>query len=266
MATATKRFYDWDAKNVIVTWSDVSRTPVESTVARALAKKSVLTGRFDITNPRAQAWARERSSSLITGVSKTTREAIRGVIERAFSEGIPPRAAARLIRPMIGLTPKDAQAVMNLRARLEDASGQTVYAGSRAIRVPEDGFSDEEIENYTDRYSDRLLQDRSETISRTETIAASNEGQRELWEQMVEDGLLDASEQREWSVAEDDRLCPICEDLDGQLAGLDEEFVTMDGERVIGPPAHPNCRCATVLSGKKAQRAASARVMLKHLK
>lgn len=85
---------------------------------------------------------------------------------------------------------------------------------------------------------------RAESIARTETMRASNAGQQEAWSQATKAGLLIGDEQQEWVVTPDDRLCPVCEDLDGQTVGLDESFETKDGDRVDGPPAHPNCRCA----------------------
>lgn len=88
---------------------------------------------------------------------------------------------------------------------------------------------------------------RAETIARTETMKASNEGQSQAWGQAVQKGLLVGDEKKEWITTPDDRLCPICEPLDGQQVGLDEPF-DVDGDQVDAPPAHPNCRCTMGLS------------------
>jgi len=214
---------------------------------------------FKKTNPRAVAWAETRSATLVTRISEETRGAIREVVRSAFETGVPPKAAARLIRPLIGLTERDAQAVINLRQRLLDSPGDLVYAGKTRIRVPREGASEEFLGDKADEYADRLLNGRAVSIARTETIAASNEGQRELWLQAVDEGLLDENEQREWITAGDDRLCPICESMDGQVRGLAEPFETPDGEEVMGPPAHPMCRCAQGITERQRQeeRAAS---------
>jgi SPP1 gp7 family putative phage head morphogenesis protein len=89
-----------------------------------------------------------------------------------------------------------------------------------------------------------LLDDpnRADNIARTETMRASNEGQLEAWDQAVEDGLLTGEEQVEWITTPDDRLCDICEPMDGQTTGLGDTF-DVDGEEMDGPPAHPRCRC-----------------------
>lgn len=89
--------------------------------------------------------------------------------------------------------------------------------------------------------------ERAELIARTETMRASNEGQQAAWDQALDTGLLTGREKQEWITTPDDRLCPICEPLDGQVTDLDGKF-DVDGEQVDSPPAHPNCRCTVALS------------------
>jgi len=88
---------------------------------------------------------------------------------------------------------------------------------------------------------------RADVIARTESMRAANEGQQQLWAQAEEAGLLTGNEKQEWIVTPDDKLCPICEPLDGEQVGLDESF-DVDGEEIDGPPAHPNCRCVVALA------------------
>lgn len=98
-------------------------------------------------------------------------------------------------------------------------------------------------------FSDRLEsavgdEARAETIARTESMLAVHQGQREAWAQAVDEGLLPEGVRRTWIVTPDDKLCPICEPLDGEEADLDGLFA---GE-FDGPPAHPNCRCTEGLA------------------
>lgn len=88
---------------------------------------------------------------------------------------------------------------------------------------------------------------RAETIARTETMRASNQGQLEAWDQAQEKGLLTGTELLEWITTPDDRLCPICEPLDGETAPRGGTF-EVDGDRITAPPAHPRCRCTVGLS------------------
>lgn len=207
---------------------------------------------FDTTFPAAEQWARDHAAELIAGVSDETRSAVRVIIERSFSEGWPEGKAARMIRSLIGLTERQAEAVASLRETMLSSPGKKIWAGNVAIRIPEEGASDELIATRMEQYSARLLNQRARMIARTETMSAANEGQRMLWEQALEDGLLEGDELREWIVTPDDRLCPDCEELDGATAELDGEFAP----GVDGPPLHPDCRCAQGLSMKKSSRAA----------
>ena len=69
-------------------------------------------------------------------------------------------------------------------------------------------------------------------------MTAVNEGQREGWAQAVEAGMLDEGSKRVWIATAG--ACDICDELDGEEVGLDEEYPNDGGD---GPPQHPNCRC-----------------------
>lgn len=203
---------------------------------------------FNVTNPKAVAWVKARATELIKEL--IDREAIKVVIERSFVEGFAPRVAARLIRGALGLTTPQVNAASNLYKRLINAPGETVQAGSKTIRVPFDP-SDEFLENVVERYEDRLLNSRAETVAHTESMRASNEGQSALWDQATEVGLLTGDEQKAWIATPDKHVCPICADMEGVTVGLDEPF-DFDGEEVDVPPGHPNCRCTIGLVGARA--------------
>jgi len=119
-----------------------------------------------------------------------------------------------------------------------------------AIRdLIEAAFEDQfDVDELADRITDVIGNaDRAEVIARTETMRASNQGQIEAWDQALEAGLITGEEKKEWIVTPDDRLCPICEPLDGKTVALSEGF-DVDGDEIDGPPAHPNCRCTIGLS------------------
>jgi SPP1 gp7 family putative phage head morphogenesis protein len=106
-----------------------------------------------------------------------------------------------------------------------------------------------DVDELADKIGDLIGDDaRAETIARTETMRASNQGQQELWAQAEDAGLLTGKEEQEWIVTPDDRLCPICEPMDGVTAPMGGSFRLNTGEVVDGPPAHPNCRCTIALS------------------
>ena len=78
---------------------------------------------------------------------------------------------------------------------------------------------------------------RAEMIGVTETTRSFASGNQIAWK---DSGVVDG---QKWMTAEDELVCPICGDLDGQVVGLGETWQTEDGP-VDGPPAHVNCRCA----------------------
>lgn len=201
---------------------------------KPLAATHGVTMGFDVMNPRAQEWAATRTATLIKEViagDTGLRDTMRGVIERAFTEGIPPRELARTIRQHVGLLPRDARAVSNYRHGLIEAGREADF-----------------IERNTERYAARLLNVRARNIARTETIASSSQGQQELWRQATEQGLLTGRERREWIDTGDERECPICEELGGKTAPLDGPFVTSTGSYFLPPDPHPSCRCAVSLN------------------
>jgi HK97 family phage portal protein len=186
-----------------------------------------VTLRFDLLNPQAVAWARQYSGQLITSVSEETRAAIRELVARAFEEGVPPASLARQIRPLIGLTRRQAQAVDTFRATLSEAG-----AGN--------------IDDRVERYAEAQLRYRAVTVARTETLNSANAGLLNAWDRAVSEGYLDRERTRRiWVPTWDDRLDPVCRDIpdmnpDGVALG--EPFQTPIGP-LMGPTAHPRCRC-----------------------
>ena len=184
--------------------------------------------RFDIINPHAVDFIRARSGELIRDFGESSQQAVRDLVERAFRNGMGPAQLAReILDTGIGLTRQQAIAVENYRRRLEDDENMDL--------------SDEQVDARTERYYGSLLHDRSEMIARTEIILASREGLQESWRQAEEEGLIGPAAAQVWIATEDERECPICEELDGETAPLGAQF---PGEGGSGPPAHPNCRCS----------------------
>lgn len=175
---------------------------------------------FDAANPEAVAWAERNAARLVTDVTRDAQAAIRTVVADGLANGVSPSETARLIRSSIGLTERDAAAVM--KRQLELLSQGVTNATERA-----------------EKYAAKLTRRRAQTIARTETMRAANEGQLQLWAQAKGAGLLNRDAKKVWITSDP---CPICEELEGEEVGIEEEFS-------IGadPPAHPNCRCTVGL-------------------
>jgi SPP1 gp7 family putative phage head morphogenesis protein len=78
-----------------------------------------------------------------------------------------------------------------------------------------------------------LSEDRALMIARTEIINAHAEGQLDAFEQL---GVEELGVQAEWTTAGDERVCPECEDMEGQVFSVEEARGMI--------PLHPNCRCS----------------------
>lgn len=218
---------------------------------------------FDLLNPRAVEFLQSYEFDLIRQIDVGTREAIRDVMERAFTEGMHPRVAARQIRQRIGLTDTQVAAVRRFQQALIEGDAASIlqhelrdhrFDSTLRAQMAEGGligdrtpFRPEQIQRMTDRYYKRFLKHRSETIARTETIRASMAGQQELWEQAADQGLIDRQTvQRRWVTARDERVCPICGPLHGEKVALRGNF-TSGNSIALHPPIHPRCRCSLVL-------------------
>lgn len=96
------------------------------------------------------------------------------------------------------------------------------------------GASPREIARDLDRDIE-IGRGRALTIARTEIIRAHAEGQLMALEQL---GVEEVGVAVEWSTAGDDKVCELCQPLEGVVLKLDEAKGML--------PRHPNCRCAWV--------------------
>lgn len=190
---------------------------------------------FNKTNPNSLAFAQRRAGELIISIDTLTRNSIRQAIIDAFNEQLDYRATARRIKNVVGLHPQWAKAVTNFEkkeyARLVKSGIKEEVARARAMER-------------ASRYSDSLKSKRATMIARTEIQIAQNEGRQEGWNQAAEQGYVDAESQKMWIIAQDERTCDICTELDGEIVGWNETFSS--GHETPGR-VHPNCRCTMVI-------------------
>jgi SPP1 gp7 family putative phage head morphogenesis protein len=226
-----------------------------ATAAESLPKSVGINLSFNLMNPETVSFLEKYTFPLIQQISAGTRDAVQEVVVRAFKEGGHPYQQARTIKSFIGLTAYQTRAVQNYRDALSSSStlSQSLNRALRDGRFDSTirraarnntGLSQDQIDKMTARYQERFLQYRATTIARSESIRAANMGQRALWKQAVSQGLLKSGTKRIWITSGDDRTCDICDDLDGETAGLDEEF----DDGIMDPPdPHSDCRCTTAL-------------------
>lgn len=217
---------------------------------------------FDLLNTESVAFIQNYGFNLIQQVSQSVRDAVRQVVDRAFREGGHPYVQAREIRNFIGLTANQQAAVANYRWALENGDRIALDRAlrdrrfdpsvARAIR-DSSRLPQWRIDQMVERYRQRMLLRRAQTVARTESLRASNMGQQTLWHQAVQQGLMSQQTKRRWHTGEDERVCPRCADLNGVEVGIDEEFAP----GIMNPPdPHPSCRCNQYIVVSTMKRAA----------
>lgn len=171
---------------------------------------------FDALDPAVRASIGEN----ITAISAQTQAAVQTVITRGFREQIPPAKLARMIKRVVGLDERSAQAVMTYEATLLNGGMQPAAANA-----------------LVGKYALRKIAERGRAIARTETMSLLNEGQRSALRQAVSIGYLPESSLKTYILTDDEKLCPVCSELEGESVPVNDEFPGGD------PPLHPNCRC-----------------------
>lgn len=138
------------------------------------------------------------------------------------------------------LQPETLNKVRLLATRVfEDLKGVTSIMGSQMNRILAQGMIDGtgplELANLMSKTIDGLTNQRALVIARTEVINAHAEGQLDSFKKL---GVEELGVKAEFSTAGDDRVCPICEGMEGKLYNVDEAHGII--------PVHPNCRCTWI--------------------
>lgn len=229
--------------------------------------------RFDVRNHEAERWLREHSTNLVSGIVQEQRQIIRRHMEEGMAAGRNPRSVALDITGrinkvtgqreggIIGLSDPQERAVVNARNDLEEGNYSRYFSRDRrdrrfdklVARAARDGelLPKDQITKITNRYSDRLLNLRAETIARTEMLGSLHAAQNEALRQLVSTGKVRADQiKRVWKATRDARTRDSHRGANDQVVGLNEPFVMPTGARLMHPgdPSGPpeeivNCRC-----------------------
>jgi hypothetical protein len=187
---------------------------------------------FGSLNPTLVNHLQTYQLNLIRQVNDNTVAGVRQVLTDAMIAGENPKQAAVAIKQIVGLTEKQAQAVMNFRQQLEKihlGGGGTWGIGNKIDRVngsqvirlddegnPKDGInarrlrdfrydgklksaiangkalSQADIDKMVDGYARKYLKHRSLVIARTEAMRATNMGVQDAWRQAIDGGKVSA--------------------------------------------------------------------------
>lgn len=184
-----------------------------------------------------QRFIDKRSADFLTAVTQQQRDAVKTIVNYfAVREPVAPDELARYLRPVIRLSNRDTNAVINYRKQLKKS-------------FP--GMGDEQLFKNVNRYSQRLWRRRAETVARTELANAHNRGQYETVKAGIDSGAITRRVSKQFWTARDERVCPVCGPLHGEIIGFDDEFESSkNGPAVdsLTPPIHPRCRCTILYS------------------
>lgn len=171
---------------------------------------------FDIRNERAEAWLRTQSSSFVTRITESQRQAIRITLESGMNLGRNPKQTAldivgrigrtgRRSGGIVGLADNQARYVSNAREQLLSGNPATMRGYfNRTLRDRRfDGIvkraidngkavSSDDVNRIVGRYADRLLNKRGLDIAETESLQAFNAARQEAAQQAIDQGVIDA--------------------------------------------------------------------------
>lgn len=232
--------------------------------------------RFSARNPRAEAWLRESSSSLVTRIVEDQKVAVRSALVDGMERGVAPRsigldivgridrATGKRVGGIVGLSAPQEEYVRAARAEL--ASGSPADLRKYLTRTRRDKRFDRSVQKAlrdntpipadiarkaVTRYQARLLELRGQTIGRTEAMTSIQAAKHEAHLQAVESGgVQEGAIRRVWRSAGDGRVRHTHAGLNGDTAGLQEPFTSPSGTRLMfpGDPSAPaaeriGCRC-----------------------
>lgn len=196
---------------------------------------------FDHTWPGVTNWVKDHGAEFVTNISTEQKNAVSALIARAYSKGESAEELSRAIRPCIGLTQR--QAIAN--ANYYDHVKESLLKNNPGMK---DATAAKKAQEAAAKYAAQQHRYRANMIAETEMAFAYQHGEYEAVKMAQAQGLMGVVE-KVWSTAYDDGVCDICNGLEGQTIGIDDDFnfklnkLLFQGQRLT-PPAHPQCRCA----------------------
>jgi DNA-binding transcriptional ArsR family regulator len=198
---------------------------------------------FDVLNPNVVTAIRALDTKVLTTLTDDIREVVRAHIENGLRDGANPKAIARGIREIVGLSPAQELAVRNYRAELE--AGQIAAATDRQLhdarfKVTKD-MSAEKIDRMVAVYRKNMTAFHAETIARTGVLDAFKRGQELAWRQAIDDGIVDGGRLKKTWVQVDrptkrDSHIP----MNGETVPFDSRY--SNGQLIPGEGEY-NCAC-----------------------
>jgi len=180
---------------------------------------------YDLMDEDATLAQRDLQREMILVMGARARETVLGVTMRGARAGLSAVMIAGMIKGGLWIADRNAAAIdaMVARMRSEGLKERLVLtARARAIL--------------------RALRIRARAIAASETTRILARASRYMWRLGIKLGALDPNvAEVEWETERDNRVCPVCEPLDGDVLTLREYLDS--GFDAGEPPLHVLCRC-----------------------
>lgn len=231
--------------------------------ASAVLPKSAITGPYNFDTRRVSTLIADEGfrAQFVQDITYQQREVITHIVNRGFVLGLSRAAVARQIRSCIGLTRNQEIWVENYREQLKNLDPAAFERALRDRRsdkllqrlIEEGGtLTQQQIDSMVERYRQRLIQYRAQTIARTESLRAVRMGEYEALKDAYEEGVIDSRCRRFWVTCADERVRRTHTQIPGmnqEGRAMSEPFQTPLG--LLRYPCDPNgvaqnvinCRC-----------------------
>lgn len=216
---------------------------------------------FDTSRVAALAADGGYRAGFVQEITREQQRVITQIINRGFVESLSRRQVARLLRDSVGLTAQQEKWVWNYRQQLReldpdmfDRQLRDRRSDKRLQRLIEEGgaLDAASIDKMTERYRQRLIQYRAQTIARTESLRAVRMAEYEALVDINDLGILNPLLRRFWVTCMDERVRRAHIQIPGmnpEGRAMDEPFQTPLG--LLRYPCDPNgiaqnvinCRC-----------------------
>lgn len=228
------QFTDWQHRYSKLVTDVLLKKWMEAAEQAAEAEKNKFPKfNYNPAQSSAMEWLEAHAAELVTNMARDQMDAINAMV-RHFSgyTAITPDEAAIQIRACIGLT--KPQALANVRYREAFAAAYMKQHPKTKMEVVE-----RKARAAAAKYAGRQHRYRAMCIARTELAFGYNAGAYGATKDAQKQGYIGECKKK-WLTAFDERVCPICSAMDGELADMDEKFTNGS----LLPPGHPQCRCA----------------------
>lgn len=237
-------------------------------IASRWARADKIVFDLNVTESNTARFISQYQAEKVREITRQTQMNIGEIVRGGVNAGKNPREIARTVRDSIGLTAKQEASVENFERLLRENKREALNRALRDRRFDRSilssinnqrDLSEEAIQRMKQRYRERFIQHRSETIARTEAIRLVSKGNDEFWQQAVRMGVVEEQRlRRRWLPTYDGRLREVHRAIPGlnpDGVGLNEPFRTP-----LGPLKFPgdmssagsspgntiSCRCAVI--------------------